>query len=115
MLKPKKISKRESRASISTLDLPKISEATGNIYEVINIVAKRARGLASVQRDELQQKIADFSSSADNLEEIFENREQIEISKHYERLPKSTIVAMEEFVDGKLVWKYPEEEGKTDF
>jgi DNA-directed RNA polymerase subunit K/omega len=114
MLKPKKISKRESRAYISTLDLPKISETTGNIYEVINIVAKRARQLSSIQRDELQQKISDFSSGTDNLEEIFENREQIEISKHYERLPKSTIVAMEEFIESKLVWKYPEEEIKTD-
>jgi DNA-directed RNA polymerase subunit K/omega len=115
MLKPKKISKRESRAYINTLDLPKVAESTGNIYEVINIVAKRARQLSAQQRDELQQKIADFSSGTDNLEEIFENREQIEISKHYERLPKSTIVAMEEFIENKLVWKYPEDENKSEF
>jgi DNA-directed RNA polymerase subunit K/omega len=114
MLRPKKISKRESRASITTIDVPRVAEKAGNIYEVINIVAKRARFISTVQKDELQQKIADFATSSDNLEEIFENREQIEISRHYERLPKATIVALEEFMEDKLVWKYPDEDSKGD-
>ncbi len=92
-------------ASIITRDMQLVTNKTGNVYESINIISKRARQIAQQTKDELAGKLNDFSSPVDNLEEIFENREQIEISRFYERLPKPTLIAIEEFMDGKLSWK----------
>ena len=78
---------------------------TGNIYESINIIARRANQISSELKSELNRKLADFSSPTDTMEETFENREQIEISRYYERLPKPTIIATEEFVDDELFYK----------
>ena len=75
-------------ASLITRDQDKISEPTTNLYESVAVVAKRARQIAARQKEELNSKLAEFASTVDNLEEIFENREQIEISKFYERMPK---------------------------
>ncbi|WP_421877447.1 DNA-directed RNA polymerase subunit omega [Marinoscillum sp.] len=97
-------------ASIVTRDNEKIAEPSGNIYESIVVIGKRARQIAAQQKEELNSKLAEFASSVDNLEEIFENREQIEISKFYERMPKPSTVAIEEFVDGKVSFRSPEEE-----
>ncbi len=93
-------------ASIITRDMQIVTNKTGNIYESINIISKRARQIAQQTKDELAGKLNDFSSPVDNLEEIFENREQIEISRFYERLPKPTLIAIDEFMDGKLSWKH---------
>ena len=95
-------------ASIITRDNEKIAEPSGNIYESIVVIGKRARQIAAQQKEELNSKLAEFASSVDNLEEIFENREQIEISKFYERMPKPSTVAVEEFLDGKITFRTPE-------
>ncbi len=99
-----------SKASIITRDVEKIAQPTGNIYQSVAIVSKRARQLSTKVREELSSKLAEFASTVDNLEEVFENREQIEISKFYERMPKPTAVATEEFLNGEIRYRVPEEE-----
>ena len=99
-----------SRASIITRDIEKIANPTGNIYESINVLAKRANQITVKSKEELTAKLAEFASTVDNLEEIFENREQIEISKYYERLPKSPALAIEELLDDKILIRKKVEE-----
>jgi len=96
--------------SIITRDLDKVSEETGNIYESIHLVGQRAKQISNNLKEELNGKLSEFASTVDNLEEVFENKEQIEISKFYERMPKPSTLAMEEYLDGKLYHRYPEEE-----
>ncbi|MCU0430302.1 MAG: DNA-directed RNA polymerase subunit omega [Cytophagaceae bacterium] len=96
-------------ANIVTRDTDKIEALSGNLYESLVIIAKRARQISVKQKEELNGKLADFASTVDNLEEIFENREQIEISKHYERMPKPSTVAIEEFLEGKVYFRKAEE------
>lgn len=98
------------QASIVTRDTDKIANKSGNIYESIVVIGKRSRQVAVNVKEELNAKLAEFASTVDNLEEIFENREQIEISKFYERLPKSTNVAIEEFLEDKVDFRYKEVE-----
>ncbi|PLX18093.1 MAG: RNA polymerase Rpb6 [Salinivirgaceae bacterium] len=93
-----------------TRNLKDLTGKTGNVYESINIIAKRANQINAELKDELTRKLEEFASVTDNLEEIFENREQIEISKFYERLPKAGLIATEEFKNGNIVFKYPDEE-----
>ncbi|MBO5692395.1 MAG: DNA-directed RNA polymerase subunit omega [Tidjanibacter sp.] len=88
-----------------TRKLTDIDAPTGNVYESVTIIAKRANQIATELKQELNRKLADFSSSTDALEETFENREQIEISKYYERIPKPTLIATEEFLEGEVVFK----------
>lgn len=89
-------------SSIITRDVTELSKQTGNVYETVVIIAQRSRQLSSKIKEELSNKLSDFASTVDNLEEIFENREQIEISKYYERMPKPTNIAMEEYIEGKI-------------
>lgn len=91
------------KPSIITRNVTDLSLDTGNIYKSLAIVSKRARQISATVKTELSGKLAEFASTVDNLEEIFENREQIEISKFYERMPKPTLVAMEEFNEGKIM------------
>ncbi len=88
-----------------TRKLVDLDQPTGNIYESINIIARRANQISSELKSELTRKLADFSSPTDTMEETFENREQIEISRYYERLPKPTIIATEELLDDELFFK----------
>ena len=88
-----------------TRKLVDLDSETGNIYESVNIIARRANQIATELKTELNRKLADFSSPTDTMEETFENREQIEISRYYERLPKPVIIATEEFIDHELVFK----------
>ena len=90
------------QSSVVTRDLDKIASQTGNVYESVVIISKRAKQIAVNIKEELNNKLAEFATTVDNLEEVFENREQIEISKFYERLPKPTTTATEEFLEGKL-------------
>jgi DNA-directed RNA polymerase subunit K/omega len=90
------------QSSVVTRDLDKIAEQTGNVYHSVVVISKRARQVAVNIKEELNNKLAEFATTVDNLEEVFENREQIEISKFYERLPKPTTTATEEFLEGKL-------------
>ncbi|MEN2283852.1 DNA-directed RNA polymerase subunit omega [Algoriphagus sp. SE2] len=96
--------------SIITRDLDKIAEQTGNLYESLHIVGQRAKQISSSLKEELNNKLSEFASTVDNLEEVFENKEQIEISKFYERMPKPSTMAMEEFLEGKIYYRYPNEE-----
>lgn len=87
-----------------TRNLADLAEPTGNIYKTTMIIAKRANQIAAEVKVELKEKLDEFASHADtSLEETFENREQIEISKYYERLPKPSLVAIQEFIDGELI------------
>ncbi|MFL0685992.1 MAG: DNA-directed RNA polymerase subunit omega [Algoriphagus aquaeductus] len=97
--------------SIITRDLDKVAEQTGNIYESIHIVGQRAKQISTNLKEELNNKLSEFASTVDNLEEVFENKEQIEISKFYERMPKPSTLAMEEFIEGKVYHRFPDQEG----
>ena len=101
-------------ASIVTRDMETLSAPTGNIYESLAIISKRARQISTVVKEELSNKLSEFASTVDNLEEIFENREQIEISRFYERLPKPTNIATEEFLEDKVFFREAQEEGQDD-
>src|SRR6185295_5909414 len=94
-----------SQPSIITRDVDKIAAQTGNVYESVVVISKRARQIAMNIKEELNNKLAEFATTVDNLEEVFENREQIEISKFYERMPKPTTTATEEFLEGKLTFR----------
>lgn len=82
-----------------------LDSPTGNIYESVAIISKRANQISSQLKQELAAKLNEFSTTNDSLEETFENREQIEISRHYERMPKATLIATEEFLDGDLYFR----------
>jgi len=101
---------KSSTNTTVTRDLVNFEEKTGNIYESIVVLSKRANHISSEMKEELNDKLSEFASITDNLEEVFENREQIEISKHYERLPKATLVAVQEFMDGKIYHRNPAKE-----
>ena len=86
------------------------SKTDGNIYEAIVVMSKRANQIGTEIKIELDSKLSEFASTTDNLEEIFENREQIEISKFYERLPKQTAIALQEFIEDKIYFRMPSDE-----
>ena len=88
--------------SIIARDVDKLAAKTGNVYESVYIASQRARQVAVKTKEELTQKLGEFASNIDNLEEIFENREQIEISKYYERMPKPSAIAIDEFLADKV-------------
>ena len=92
-------------SSIITRDVDELSAKTDNVYESINVISLRARQISSLVREELNGKLAEFASTVDNLEEIFENREQIEISKFYERMPKPTQLAIDKFLNDELTYR----------
>ena len=93
-----------------TRKLVDLDSPTGNIYESINIIARRANQIATELKIELNRKLADFSAPTDSaVEETFENREQIEIYRHYERLPKTALIATEEFLDGDIYFRHGSE------
>lgn len=81
---------------------------TGNIYESIAIISKRANQIGAEIKGELSKKLEEFASYTDNLEEIFENREQIEISRYYERLPKPSLISIQEFLEKNIYYRKPE-------
>lgn len=90
------------KASIITRDLTDLTTETHNIYKSIVIAGKRSRQISSRLKDELQAKLSEFATTVDNLEEVQENREQIEISRFYERMPKATTLAVEELIEDKI-------------
>jgi hypothetical protein len=100
---------RKSKAPSSTVsrDMSKMWENTGNIYETVAIISKRSNQVSSDMKNDLDKKLQEFASFNDNLEEVFENREQIEISRYYEKLPKPTLIATKEYEDGEIYWKNP--------
>ncbi len=93
-----------------TRNLADYDRETNNIYESLVVISKRANQISVDLKEELSQKLEEFASYTDNLEEIFENREQIEISRFYERLPKASLIALQEFQDSEIYSRKPGEE-----
>ena len=100
---------KKTNAEVTTItrDVRELDANTGNIYESIAILGKRANQIQSDIKEELTGKLAEFATHTDNLEEIFENREQIEISKFYERLAKPSDIAISEFLEDKIYHRNP--------
>ena len=103
---------KKSKAPVNTVtrDIMELCQETGNIYESVAIIAKRSNQISVEIKQDLNKKLAEFASYNDSLEEVFENREQIEISRYYEKLPKPTLLATEEFVEGNVYWRDPSRE-----
>ena len=96
-----------------TRDIVDLCDETGNIYESVAIIGKRANQISLDIKNELSKKLQEFASVSDNLDEVFENREQIEISRFYEKLPKPSLIATQEFVEGKIYFRNPLKEKDT--
>ena len=94
-----------------TRDIKYLAEPTGNIYETVVILSKRANQISLAEKKELAKKLEDFRGERDTMDEVFENKEQIEISKYYERQPKPDLVAIAEFENGELFYRVAEEDG----
>lgn len=97
-----------------TRNVMELCNETGNIYESIAIIGKRANQISVEMKQELSKKLQEFSTTTDTLDEIFENREQIEISRYYEKLPKPTLIATEEFVEGKVYFRNAAQSADTE-
>lgn len=104
--------KSNAPATTVTRNLELMTKGTGNIYETVIIVSRRANQIAVEMKQELNKKLEEFASYSDNLEEVFENREQIEISKFYERLPKPTLIALQELEEEKVFFRNPDKQAK---
>jgi DNA-directed RNA polymerase subunit K/omega len=102
--------KTNAPANTVTRDMISLAERTGNVYEIVRIIGKRSNEISTEIKHELERKLQEFSSCTDSLDEIFENREQIEISRYFERLPKPTLIASQEFVDGEVYYRNPTKE-----
>lgn len=102
--------KTNAESSTVTRDLREMDAETNNIYESLVIIAKRANQIGAEMKEELNSKLSEFATSTDNLEEVFENREQIEISKYYERLPKPSLIAIQEYIEDKIYSRNPAKE-----
>lgn len=101
--------KIDAPVSTSTKNIVEIAEKTGNVYEAVVIIAKFADQVNADLRKELYEKLEEFATYTDTLEEIHENREQIEVSKYYERLPKPSLIALEEFLADNIHYYYAKE------
>lgn len=107
---------KDSTAERTTItrSLRELETESSNIYETITVLSKRSNQINVEMKEELNQKLDEFATSTDNLEEIFENREQIEVSRYYERLPKSGAIAIQELENEKIFWKSPENEDSNE-
>ncbi|NJB83315.1 DNA-directed RNA polymerase subunit omega [Wenyingzhuangia aestuarii] len=102
--------KTEAPLSTITYDKSKVEAETQNIYEAISIISQRATQIGSDLKKELVDKLEEFATYNDSLEEVFENKEQIEVSKFYEKLPKAHAIAVEEWLEGKIYHRKPEQD-----
>ena len=102
--------KTNAPANTITRNMVELCEDTGNVYETVAIIGKRANQIAVEMKNDLSKKLQEFASYNDNLEEVFENREQIEISRYYEKLPKPTLIAAQEYEEGKVYYRNPAKE-----
>ena len=103
---------KKSKAPTNTVtrNIMELCDGTDNIYESVAIIGKRANQISGEIKQELSKKLAEFANYNESLEEVFENREQIEISRYYEKLPKPTLIAAKEFEDGKVYFRNPAKE-----
>ena len=107
--------KVRTETTVVTRQKDQFYKGTGNIYETVAILTKRANQIASEMKEELNKKIEEFATNNDSLEEVFENREQIEIAKFYERLPKPTLIAIHEFLNDGIYFRNPHKETQDEF
>ena len=100
---------KKSKAPVNTVtrNIMDLCDETGNIYESVVVISKRANQISVEIKQDLNKKLAEFASYNDSLEEVFKNREQIEVSRYYEKLPKPTLLATQEFVDGNIYYRDP--------
>lgn len=103
---------RKSKAPTNTVvrNMNDLAAKTGNLYEAVAIIGKRSNQIAIEMKNDLAKKLQEFASYNDNLEEVFENREQIEISRYYEKLPKPTLLATQEFMEDNVYYRNPNKE-----
>ena len=107
---------KKSKAPVTTetRELPELWKSTGNIYESVAIIGKRANQIGVEIKQDLNKKLQEFASYNDSLDEVFENREQIEISRYYEKLPKPTLLATQEFIEGNIYWRDPSQDNQEE-
>lgn len=103
---------RKSNAPTNTItrNVVELSQKTGNRYEMVEVIAKRSNQIAVEMKGDLQKKLQEFASYTDNLEEVFENREQIEISRYYEKLPKPVLIATQEYIEDNVYFRNPQKD-----
>ena len=109
------VKKVRTETTVVTRQKDQFYKGTGNIYETVAILTKRANQIATEMKEELNKKIEEFATNNDSLEEVFENREQIEIAKFYERLPKPTLIAIHEFLNDEIYFRNPRKEVQDEF
>lgn len=105
--------KTKAPTNTVTRDMIAMAKPTGNVYETVSIIGKRANQIAIAMKKDLEKKLQEFAST-DNMEEVSENREQIEISRFYEKLPKPTLIATQEYIEGELYYSNPAKEKRFD-
>ena len=115
-LKQNDMDYKKSKAPTNTVtrNIMDLCKDTGNIYESVAIISKRANQISVEIKQDLSKKLAEFASYNDSLEEVFENREQIEISRYYEKLPKPTLLATQEFIDGNIYWRDTQKDNQKE-
>ena len=109
------IKKLKIESTTITRNMSELNDPTENIYETVAIIAKRANQISQEIKEELNSKIEEFATPSDNLEEVFENREQIELAKYYENLPKPTLIATNEFLKDQIFSRNPRKEKENNW
>lgn len=102
--------KTSAPATTITRDMMDLSSDTNNVYETVRIISKRANQIAVEMKHDLDKKLQEYTTMSDSLDEVFENREQIEISRYFERLPKPALIAAQEYAEGKIYYRNPSRE-----
>ena len=110
---PKEVKRVQTTTTAITRNIYDFTEQTGNVYETVAMLSKRANQISSEMKRELHKKIEEFGSGIDTVDEVFENREQIEVVRHYERMPKPTLPATQEYLDGNTYYRNPAKEDKV--
>lgn len=107
---------KKTKAPVNTVtrNIMELCDGTDNIYESVAIIGKRANQISQDIKQELSKKLSEFANYNDSLEEVFENREQIEISRYYEKMPKPTLIATEEFLANDVYWHDPAKDKRDD-
>ncbi|GAB1415032.1 DNA-directed RNA polymerase subunit omega [Paludibacter sp.] len=100
---------KKNNAPTSTIsrDMNSLSEEIGNVYETVMVIAKRSNQISAEIKSEIDKKLQDFGQTVENIEEVFENREQIEVSRYFEKLPKPVLLATQEFVEDRIYYRNP--------
>lgn len=99
--------KNNAPSSTISRDMNVLSAEIGNVYETVMVIGKRSNQISAEIKSEIDNKLQDFNHSSENIEEVFENREQIEMSKYFEKLPKAVLLATQEFIEGKIYYRNP--------